>query len=75
MSSFYMDKAEITNRQYRQFVNWVRDSIVRTALAERAGTPTPTDNPMRKAKCPAPTANTYPSAQVAETTSDVWESN
>tara|TARA_B100000900_G_scaffold149553_1_gene127024 strand:+ start:5880 stop:7499 length:1620 start_codon:yes stop_codon:yes gene_type:complete len=34
--SFYMDETEITNAEYRQFVNWVRDSIIRTALAEKA---------------------------------------
>jgi sulfatase modifying factor 1 len=26
-SAFYMDQTEITNAEYRQFVNWVRDSI------------------------------------------------
>lgn len=31
--SFYMDETEITNSEYRQFVFWVRDSIVRTRLA------------------------------------------
>ncbi|HET8804708.1 MAG TPA: gliding motility lipoprotein GldK [Aequorivita sp.] len=31
--SFYMDETEITNSEYRQFVEWVRDSIVRTKLA------------------------------------------
>ena len=31
--SFYMDETEITNSEYRQFVHWVRDSIVRTRLA------------------------------------------
>jgi len=31
-SSFYMDESEITNKQYREFVNWVRDSIAITAL-------------------------------------------
>src|SRR5690606_24354122 len=31
--SFYMDETEITNSEYRQFVNWVRDSIVRRRLA------------------------------------------
>ncbi|MCO4820697.1 MAG: gliding motility lipoprotein GldK [Flavobacteriaceae bacterium] len=31
--SFYMDETEITNSEYRQFVNWVRDSIIRTKLA------------------------------------------
>ena len=34
--SFYMDETEITNSEYRQFVNWVRDSILRTNLAEMA---------------------------------------
>ena len=34
--SFYMDETEITNSEYRQFVNWVRDSIVRMKLAEEA---------------------------------------
>ena len=28
-----MDATEITNSEYRQFVNWVRDSIVRMKLA------------------------------------------
>ncbi|MCB0426425.1 MAG: gliding motility lipoprotein GldK [Mangrovimonas sp.] len=36
VSSFYMDATEITNAEYRQFVNWVRDSIIRTELAEMA---------------------------------------
>ena len=31
--SFYMDETEITNSEYRQFVHWVRDSIIRTRLA------------------------------------------
>jgi len=31
--SFYMDETEITNSEYRQFVNWVRDSTVRLRLA------------------------------------------
>ncbi|WP_338731565.1 gliding motility lipoprotein GldK [Mangrovimonas cancribranchiae] len=31
--SFYMDATEITNSEYRQFVNWVRDSTIRTKLA------------------------------------------
>ncbi|MBW2962394.1 gliding motility lipoprotein GldK [Mesonia aestuariivivens] len=34
--SFYMDETEITNSEYRQFVKWVRDSIVRQKLAEAA---------------------------------------
>lgn len=34
ISPFYMDQTEITNNEYRQFVNWVRDSIVRYRLAE-----------------------------------------
>ncbi|WP_452221453.1 T9SS ring complex lipoprotein PorK/GldK [Lacinutrix salivirga] len=31
--SFYMDETEITNSEYRQFVEWVRDSTIRTKLA------------------------------------------
>ena len=34
--SFYMDETEITNSEYRQFVFWVRDSILRLNLAEMA---------------------------------------
>ncbi len=33
VSAFYMDETEITNGEYRQFVYWVRDSILRTKLA------------------------------------------
>lgn len=32
--AFYMDQTEITNNEYRQFVQWVRDSILRFRLAE-----------------------------------------
>ena len=31
--SFYMDETEITNSEYRQFVEWVRDSTIRRKLA------------------------------------------
>jgi gliding motility-associated lipoprotein GldK len=31
--SFYMDETEITNREYRQFVEWVKDSTMRVRLA------------------------------------------
>lgn len=31
-SAFYMDQTEITNAEYRQFVNWVRDSVAITML-------------------------------------------
>lgn len=34
VSAFYMDQTEITNNEYRQFVNYVRDSILRFRLAE-----------------------------------------
>ena len=34
--SFYMDDTEITNSEYRQFVEWVQDSIVRTRMANLA---------------------------------------
>ena len=33
VSSFFMDETEITNNEYRQFVNWVFDSICRRTLA------------------------------------------
>ncbi|MDQ3141000.1 MAG: formylglycine-generating enzyme family protein, partial [Bacteroidota bacterium] len=32
ISGFYMDDTEITNNEYRQFTDWVRDSIAHTAL-------------------------------------------
>ncbi len=31
--SFYMDETEITNSEYRQFVEWVKDSTIRMKLA------------------------------------------
>lgn len=34
--SYYMDETEITNNEYKEFVQWVRDSIVRTKLGEQA---------------------------------------
>ncbi len=34
--SYYMDETEITNAEYRQFVNWVRDSVIRQKLGEEA---------------------------------------
>ena len=33
VGAFYMDETEITNNEYRQFTNWVRDSILRKYLA------------------------------------------
>ncbi len=36
IQSFYMDETEITNSEYKQFVHWVRDSILRTKLAQQA---------------------------------------
>ncbi len=32
VESFWMDETEITNREYRQFVSWVHDSIARQLL-------------------------------------------
>ena len=40
-----MDETEITNSEYRQFVNWVRDSVLRTALAIRAEEVMNSDDP------------------------------
>ena len=34
VASFFMDETEITNNEYRQFVNWVRDSIARRMVGE-----------------------------------------
>jgi len=70
IKAFYMDETEITNGEYKQFVFWVRDSIVRDALAKRAIQelgPNPTqedldaDNSINKY---------YPVYEVAEETSD-----
>ena len=33
VGAFYMDETEITNNEYRQFTNWVKDSILRKHLA------------------------------------------
>jgi gliding motility-associated lipoprotein GldK len=37
VNAFWMDETEITNSEYRQFVNWVRDSIAYTLLIEEEG--------------------------------------
>ena len=34
VDAFWMDQTEVTNNKYRQFVYWVRDSILRTKLGE-----------------------------------------
>lgn len=34
VESFWMDEKEVSNAKYRQFVYWVRDSIIRTRLAD-----------------------------------------
>jgi len=34
MNGFYMDATEISNQEYRQFTNWVRDSIAHTILGD-----------------------------------------
>ena len=36
VKSFYMDETEITNSEYRQFVQWVRDSIALAMLARKS---------------------------------------
>ncbi|MEG1729415.1 MAG: SUMF1/EgtB/PvdO family nonheme iron enzyme [Bacteroidaceae bacterium] len=33
VDGFWMDQTEVTNSMYRQFVNWVRDSLIRERLA------------------------------------------
>lgn len=34
IQGFFMDDTEITNNEYRQFVNWVRDSIAHTIMGD-----------------------------------------
>ena len=34
VDGFWMDETEVTNSKYKQFVMWVRDSILRTRLAD-----------------------------------------
>ncbi len=36
VDGFWMDEQEVSNAKYRQFVNWVRDSIIRERLADPA---------------------------------------
>lgn len=36
VDAFWMDETEITNSKYKQFVFWVRDSIIRERLADQA---------------------------------------
>ena len=36
VESFWMDETEVSNAKYRQFVYWVRDSIIRERLADPA---------------------------------------
>jgi formylglycine-generating enzyme required for sulfatase activity len=34
VDGFWMDETEVTNSEYKQFVNWVRDSIIRERMAD-----------------------------------------
>ncbi len=36
ISAFYMDETEITNSEYKQFINWVRDSVAISKLGTKA---------------------------------------
>ena len=36
VDAFWMDETEVTNAEYKQFVFWVRDSIIRERLADPA---------------------------------------
>lgn len=36
VDNFWMDETEVTNSKYRQFVQWVRDSIIRERMADPA---------------------------------------
>ncbi len=39
LTPFYFKKTEVTNAEYREFIHWVRDSIVRTKLIETSQNP------------------------------------
>ncbi|HLP11751.1 MAG TPA: SUMF1/EgtB/PvdO family nonheme iron enzyme [Flavobacteriales bacterium] len=39
LTPFYIKKTEVTNAEYREFVQWVRDSIARTLLMRAAQSP------------------------------------
>ena len=52
--SFYMDETEITNSEYRQFVEWVKDSTIRmklAILADETGTKPGGDGKGKGKKC------------------------
>ena len=34
VDGFWMDETEVTNSEYKQFIKWVTDSILRTRLAD-----------------------------------------
>lgn len=36
VDGFWMDETEVTNSKYKQFIEWVKDSILRTRLADPA---------------------------------------
>lgn len=44
ISGFYMDATEISNQEYRQFTNWIRDSIAHTILGDMVDKPDGTQN-------------------------------
>lgn len=39
IAGFYMDATEISNMEYRQFTNWIRDSIAHTMLGDMRDNP------------------------------------
>jgi len=52
VAAFYMDEAEVSNSKYRDFVNWVKDSIIRTELAKAIEETGPDDRVNRYAFMP-----------------------
>jgi len=55
---FYMDETEITNSEYKQFVFWVRDSIIRSKLALMADLASdPATGPLANYRFPDTTDN------------------
>ncbi len=44
VQAFYMDQTEITNNEYRQFADWVRDSIAREKIYGKGRNGSPSDH-------------------------------
>ena len=70
IKAFYMDETEITNGEYKQFVNWVRDSVVRDELAKRAITEIGSNPTQEDLDLDNSINNYFPTYEVPEDVSD-----